>query len=400
MANPAHLEILRQGVAFWNEWRKANPMERMDLSDANLSRAILREINFSAANLKNANLTGADLCNACLNRADLGSANLNGAKLNSSEMIAAFAQKASFVKTHLSKATLLGTNLALADLNLADFNSADMRIANLSGANLNSATMRDVNLADANLSNANLSQTDLGSTNLSGADLTSVNLHWAHLSDTVLTKVDLRTAQGLDDIIHLGPSQIGIDTLYASAGMISEKFLRGCGVPDSFINQIKALIGAEEGFQFYSCFISYSTKDEDFAKRLHGRLQQEHVRVWFAPHDMQGGKKVHEQIDEAIKVYDKLLIILSPDSLHSEWVMTELRKARKAERKTGKRKLFPLGLVDFDTLRDWECFDPDTGQDLAVEVRQYFIPDFINWKDHDDYEEGFARLLKDLRANV
>jgi hypothetical protein len=74
--------------------------------------------------------------------------------------------------------------------------------------------------------------------------------------------------------------------------------------------------------------------------------------------------------------------------------MTELRKARKAERQSGKRKLFPVRLVDFDTLRDWECFDADGGQDLAVELREYFIPDFSNWKDHD----AFARLLKDLRA--
>lgn len=85
---------------------------------------------------------------------------------------------------------------------------------------------------------------------------------------------------------------------------------------------------------------------------------------------------------------------LSEANLQSEWVMTELRKARKAERQSGKRKLFPVRLVDKETLRDWECFDADGGQDLAVELREYFIPDFSNWKDHD----AFARLLKDLRA--
>ena len=38
------------------------------------------------------------------------------------------------------------------------------------------------------------------------------------------------------------------------------------------------------------------------------------------------------------------------------------------------------------------------GKDLAVEVREYFIPDFTKWKDHDDFEAGFARLLRDLKA--
>ena len=61
--------------------------------------------------------------------------------------------------------------------------------------------------------------------------------------------------------------------------------------------------------------------------------------------------------------------------------------------------LFPLRLVDFETLRDWECFDADTGKDSAREIREYFIPDFSRWKtDHDAYTQAFDRLLKDLRA--
>ena len=122
------------------------------------------------------------------------------------------------------------------------------------------------------------------------------------------------------------------------------------------------------------------------------------MRVWFAPEDVQGGKKLHEQIDEAIRVYDKLLLVLSAESMNSEWVRTEIRKARKAEIKEGKRKLFPIRLVDFKTIREWECFDADSGKDLGVEIREYFIPDFSNWKDHDSFEAAFARLLKDLKA--
>ena len=52
--------------------------------------------------------------------------------------------------------------------------------------------------------------------------------------------------------------------------------------------------------------------------------------------------------------------VLSEASLQSEWVMTELRKARQAERQCGQRKLFPVRLVDMETLRDWECFDADS----------------------------------------
>jgi hypothetical protein len=127
-------------------------------------------------------------------------------------------------------------------------------------------------------------------------------------------------------------------------------------------------------------------------------MRDAHLRVWFAPEDIQAGQKLHEQIETAIRVYDKLLVVLSAASLQSEWVMTELRKARKAERHAGKRKLFPVRLVDFETLSNWECFDADSGKDLAVELREYFIPDFSNWKNRDQFEAAFVRLLKDLRA--
>ena len=79
-------------------------------------------------------------------------------------------------------------------------------------------------------------------------------------------------------------------------------------------------------------------------------------------------------------------------------VLTEIRKARETEKKEKRRKLFPIRLTDFETLRDWTCFDADTGKDLAVEVREYFIPDFSNWKNHDAFESAFARLKKDLEA--
>ena len=31
-------------------------------------------------------------------------------------------------------------------------------------------------------------------------------------------------------------------------------------------------------------------------------------------------------------------------------------------------------------------------------VREFYIPDFSNWKQHDSFERAFARLLDALRA--
>jgi hypothetical protein len=55
------------------------------------------------------------------------------------------------------------------------------------------------------------------------------------------------------------------------------------------INYLPSLLN--QPIQFYSCFISYSSKDQKFADRLHADLQNKGVRCWFAPHDMAIGAR-------------------------------------------------------------------------------------------------------------
>lgn len=150
--------------------------------------------------------------------------------------------------------------------------------------------------------------------------------------------------------------------------------------------------------EFYSCFISYSLKDEEFAKRLHSKMRDHNLRVWFANEDLKGGHKLFEQIDEAIRVYNKFIIVLSPESLRSKWVMNEVRRTRKAELANNQRKFFPIALLPYKELEGWECIDPETGTDLAAEIREYYVPDFRDWKNHDSFEKVFAQLLEGLKA--
>ena len=150
----------------------------------------------------------------------------------------------------------------------------------------------------------------------------------------------------------------------------------------------------------YSCFISYSTRDQEFAEQLYTDLQNNGVRCWFSPHHVQGGKKLHEQIDQAIRAHDKLLLILSEASMESEWVKAQIAEARKRETREKRRMLHPIRLVEFERLRDWECFDADIGKDSAREIREYYVPDFTKWKEHATYQQEFAKLLKDLGSNA
>src|SRR5262245_51189510 len=84
--------------------------------------------------------------------------------------------------------------------------------------------------------------------------------------------------------------------------------------------------------------------------------------------------------------------------MQSSWVEFEIRRARRREVAERRRLLFPVRLVDYGAIKAWECFDADTTKDLATEIREYYIPDFTNWKDHDAFEAVVAGLLRDSKT--
>jgi hypothetical protein len=174
----------------------------------------------------------------------------------------------------------------------------------------NSANPPDLSVAD--LSGADLSGADLSGANLSGADLSGAILSGAFLLETIFADVDLTATKGLNACEYVGPSPIDFRTLSRSKN-VPLSFLRGCGLPDALIDYLPSLQG--NAIQFYSCFISYSSKDQLFAERHHADLQNKGVRCWFAPHDLPIGAKTWDAIDQAIRLRDKLLLILSKASL-------------------------------------------------------------------------------------
>ncbi len=83
--------------------------------------------------------------------------------------------------------------------------------------------------------------------------------------------------------------------------------------------------------------------------------------------------------------------------MKSPWVKTEIRKARKREIEEKSRVLFPVSIVPFTDIRTWKSFYADEGIDLAEEIREYYIPDFSDWKNHDSYAQAFQKLLGGLK---
>ena len=186
---------------------------------------------------------------------------------------------------------------------------------------------------------------------------------------------------------HVGPSVIDFRTLSVSENL-PISFLRGCGLPDILIDYLPSLRG--DAIQFYSCFISYFAKDQVFADRLHADLQNKGVWCWFAPHNLPIGAKTWDAIDEAIRLRDKLLLILSKASIASEWVEDEVNKAYAEERSRKEVILFPIRIDEavMTTAEPW-----------AAKLRdQRNIGDFRQWKRPSEYQKSLDRLLRDLKA--
>lgn len=136
---------------------------------------------------------------------------------------------------------------------------------------------------------------------------------------------------------------------------------------------------------YYSCFISYSTKDEDFAQKLYSDLKAAGVACWYVPEDMKIGDKIRDTLHEAVWTKSKLLLILSKHSVHSDWVEEEAETAIAKERDVGTLMLFPIRLDD-------AVMALKVGWAAHIK-RTRHIGDF---RQQEKYQQQLKRLLRDL----
>jgi uncharacterized protein YjbI with pentapeptide repeats len=355
-----------------------------NLRDTDLRRSILRNTDLRGANLVRADLRAVNINKATFNLAKLREANFSEAYLRESDLSEADLKKAYFIRADLVRVDLWESNLTKADFRWAYLIGTDLKQANLTQADLRWAHLSESNLSQANLSQANLIKASIIKTNLHHSNLKDVLMAWTNFGD-----VDLSLTKELHTAHHFGPSSIGIDTIMRSVGKIPETFLRETGVSDNIIQNMALL--TEKGLSHQSCFISHCGKDLEFAEKLYTDLQNKGVRCWFASEDLKIGDKTWDSIYHYIRMRDKVLLILSEDSISNDWVENEVNAALAEENKRKKPILFPIRV-------DAAILDSDQAWAEYINKTRN-ICDFSNWKDHDAYHQALDKLLDDIKVS-
>jgi hypothetical protein len=120
-------------------------------------------------------------------------------------------------------------------------------------------------------------------------------------------------------------------------------------------------------------FLCHSTKDKGFVDRLASDLERVNVGVWYAKWEIKVGDSLIEKINEGLRMNDYIAIVLTPDSMKSEWAKREINAGLMRELDEKRVVLLPLLVLDCD---------------LPPLLKEKKWADF-----RTNYEEGFREFL-------
>jgi uncharacterized protein YjbI with pentapeptide repeats len=287
------------------------------------------------------------------------------------------------------------------------FSGADVSNANMRGADLTGAKMVGTNLYNTLFARANLSQADLRRSNLYSAELHDVSLEGAnvagaHFGETSILDVDMSRIWGLDKAVHVAASPIGSDTLRLTASGLNAQsagrrsqvlaFFRNSGLDEDLLQIVREWIAKPT--EYYSVFISHSSRDNDFALKLYQDLRSKGINCWYDEKEILPGDYTMGRVDGAIKRWDKMVLVCSINSLSTDsgwWVEQEIERALQKEREFRKKRnrivpvLIPI-TIDGYVFERWSS-------PYKTTVTQRHIGDFRDWRDERAYGKAISKLI-------
>ena len=112
-----------------------------------------------------------------------------------------------------------------------------------------------------------------------------------------------------------------------------------------------------------------------FCRRIGNELRRHHVPFWYSQTNIIGHQQWHDEIGLALRRCDWFLIVLSPQSIQSEWVKSELMYAFRHNRL--RKRVVPILYQDCDP------------EDLSWKLPEFQIIDF-----RKSLTDGYRNLFR------
>jgi hypothetical protein len=135
-------------------------------------------------------------------------------------------------------------------------------------------------------------------------------------------------------------------------------------------------------------FISYAREDKKFVRKLDDALAKSGRSSWVDWNDIPLGTKWWEEVCRGIESAHTFALVISQDALNSYWCKKELDHAVK-----NNKRLAPISILDDD-----DVAEKDITQDIppTLATHQWYI----KFREQDDFEEAFQKLIKDLDTDL
>jgi hypothetical protein len=205
---------------------------------------------------------------------------------------------------------------------------------------------------------------------------------------TIVVTDDIKTVpfdlRGFNVLVYNISSEISVSDFKISLKEVIKKTEKSKDIwPPPLISE-----GHEETEKGLSFFISYSMEDKEFVTMLHRDLQDAGINCWLDSKDLVVGEKWQKKLKETIAQQKQFLLILSENSIKSDWVRYELKKAQEIQEQKGEIRLFPIRIDDAIFTTSELAFSS-----IASQIQ---IADFEEWRDKKEYVKSFQKLIRDI----
>ena len=139
---------------------------------------------------------------------------------------------------------------------------------------------------------------------------------------------------------------------------------------------VKLLEGIVKYFNYVTFFISYSHNDKQFVEALEECIEQDQVRVWRDEKVLVPSDKISDRVRKGISTSDFFCLVLSENSIESDWVRLEYEYATDHFKNHCVPKILPILL---DRVK------------LPVPLKDFLYADFTS-----GFDEGMEQFLKVL----